>query len=71
MTDAQMTGIYHEDGPDERLRFQGALLMEDPDNHDNYLAQFNALHLKESHYWWPFPKKLFVNVTPLNGDKEQ
>ena len=58
-------GVYHEDGPRKDLRFKGALLREDPDNANNYLAQFDTLWLKESHGWWSFPKNNFVNLYPL------
>ena len=56
-------GVYIEDGPDSMLRLKGALLRQDPDTTDGYLAQFDALYLFESHGWHKFPKKLFVNVT--------
>lgn len=56
-------GIYHEDGHDERLRFKGALLQQDPDKEDHYIAQFDPLYLPEAYGWHSFPKKLFVNIT--------
>lgn len=63
-------GIYHEDGPDERLRFKGALLRNDPDNELNFLVQFDPLWLPEAHGWHPFPKKYFVNLTPIGAVNE-
>ena len=53
-------GLYT--GPDKRLFNKGALLMQDPNESDNYVAQFDALHLHESHGWHPFPKSMFVNL---------
>lgn len=64
-----LTGIYHEDGPRKDLRFKRTLLMEDKDNKDNYLAQFDDMHLPESHGWHTFNKKLFINVVPIGIDK--
>ncbi len=58
-------GVYREDAPAEHLRFKSALLQPDPLKADNYLAQFDALHLPESHGWHSFPKSCFVNVTDL------
>ena len=55
-------GVYSEYGPDERLRFKGAILRTDPDKPENYLAQFDSLYLPEAHGWHSFPKKLFVNL---------
>lgn len=58
-------GIYHEDGPDDRLRFKSTLLQQDPEKKGSYIAQFDALYLPESHGWHSFPKDLFVNVEEL------
>ena len=55
-------GMYKESGPDERLRFKGAILRTDPDKPENCLAQFDALYLPEAHGWHSFPKKLFANL---------
>ena len=55
-------GMYSVDGPDERLWCKSALLQDDPDNKENYLAQFDAMHLFESHGWHSVCKKHFVNV---------
>ena len=52
-------GIYKKDGPDERLRSQGALLREDENDSTIFLAQFDGLWLPESHHWHPFPKEIF------------
>ena len=61
MTGSKMLhGSYREDGPDKHLRFKGALLREDPENSDNYLAQFDPTHLKEAFGWHAFSKNLFV-----------
>ena len=56
-------GIYVFNGPQEHLQGRSALLRQDPKNDDNYLAQFDALHLVESYDWHVFPKKRFVNIT--------
>lgn len=53
-------GIYT--GPVPRLKNKGALLRENPDNKDQWLAQFDATHLPEAFNWHPFDKKFFVNV---------
>ena len=55
-------GIYHEDGKRSDLRFKGALLRQDPENEDNYLAQFDPRHVPEAFGWHSFPKKNFVNI---------
>lgn len=55
-----LTGIYIETGTE--LYNQRALLRDDPDTEDCYLAQFDALFLRESHGWHRFPKKHFVNI---------
>lgn len=55
-----LRGMY--DGTEQRLRQQGVLLMPDPDNEDNYLAQFDGFHLPEAYGWHSFPKKDFVNI---------
>jgi len=55
-------GIYSHDGPDERLRFKGAILRQDPDDKDWYLAQFDPMYLEEAYGWHKFPKALFVNI---------
>ncbi len=55
-------GTYHENGPDKRLRFQGALLQQDPEKEGYCIAQFDPLHLPEAYGWHSFPKKLFVNI---------
>ncbi len=60
-------GTYHEDGPDERLRFKGALLRKDPEDASKYLAQFDPLWLPEAHGWHSFQRNLFVNVYALVG----
>lgn len=61
-------GKYSADrGPDKRLWFKDALLMQDPANEDNYLAQFDALHLPEAFGWHPFPKSYFVNLVELSA----
>ena len=55
-------GKYIQEGPDVHLRLKDAILREDPDNPDNYLAQFDVLWLKEAFNWHSFNKKLFVNL---------
>ena len=59
-------GIYT--GPDTRLFNKGTLLMVDPANECNWLCQFDALHLTESHGWWPVPKESIVNVEYEEGE---
>lgn len=58
-----MHGVYHEDGPRKDLHFKGALLQQDPETEDNYIAQFDALYLPEAYGWHSFFKRLFVNIT--------
>ena len=57
-----LRGTYSGVGNDARLRFKEALLRMDPDDPDNYLAQFDALYLPESRGWHAFPRDFFVNV---------
>jgi len=54
--------IYAQTGPDERLRFKGALIMQHPEKEDHYLTQFDARHLPEAFGWHAFPKNLFINI---------
>lgn len=62
-----LLGIYHESSPDEHLRFKSVLLRQDPNNQDNYLAQFDPLYLKEAFSWHSFPKSLFTNVGDISN----
>ena len=55
-------GKYIRKGPDVHLRLKGAILRGDPNNPDNYLAQFDDLDLKEAYNWHPFNKKLFFKL---------
>lgn len=52
-------GIYKTDGPDKHLVLKGALLREDPDDLNSYLAQFDDLCLKEAFGWHRFKKEAF------------
>jgi hypothetical protein len=70
-----MHGVYC--GPELRLKDLGALLLQDPDHEDGYLAQFDAMYtgfgqnlkrLKEAHGWHPFPKGLFMDVHILGEE---
>ena len=46
-------GIYIGKRPD--LKGHRALVREDPGSEDSgVLAQFDSMHLKEAHSWWPF-----------------
>ena len=65
----QTHGVYSENGPRKDLRYMGALLMQDPEEKDNYIAQFDAMYLTEAFGWHSFPKRLFVNVK-IKGEQE-
>ncbi len=65
-------GIYSEFGPRKDLRTHGALLRQDPDNADKYLAQLDPhyvivrgqlAHCKEAFGWHSFPKSHFTTIT--------
>jgi hypothetical protein len=42
-----------------------ALLRDDEENPDNYLAQFDDTSLTFAFGWWVFPKKGFTDVRKL------
>lgn len=60
------TGIYT--GIRKRLFNKSSLLLQDPDCENQWLAQFDALNLEESHHWHVFKKSDFVNVRRLDAD---
>ena len=68
----QFKGIFHHDNSKDmgHLFFKSALLMDDGDP-DTYLAQFDALYLKEAFGWTRFKKQCFVNITPLSFEEEK
>ena len=57
-----LEGRYRQSGPREDLHFENALLRHDPDNPDNWLVQFNRLHIPEAHGWHSMPKAFFRDV---------
>jgi hypothetical protein len=60
--------MYHGTywGKETHLRGATALLREDPDNSDNYLAQFDDLQLGIwAHGWYKFPKEVWKHVGPI------
>lgn len=62
-------GRYRPDGDYILLRNKTALLREDPDNDDSYLAQFDDLKLAQyAHGWHKFSKKDFINVSDIRED---
>lgn len=63
-------GIYSPNGPWVHLQNKGTLLRQDPDNPDNYLAQFNPRHLREAFGWHSFPKRDFINVEDIGVSNE-
>lgn len=57
-------GIYV--GKDKRLHNQNSLLQDCKEDDECYLAQFDAMHLKESHGWHKLPKKDFASIINLS-----
>jgi len=55
-------GTYIEDAPDQHLQSKSALLQQDPDKPENFIAQFDDVNLYEAFGWHSFPKKWFVNL---------
>ena len=64
-----ITGMYRGRGDVEHLRFMTALLQQDPDNENRYLAQFDAKYLSEAYGWKSFPKSDFTHVKGDTDDK--
>ena len=62
-----MYGIYSQEGPRKDLRLQGALLRQDPDRPNNWLAQFDSTYLLEASGWHSFPKCDFASI---EGEKQ-
>jgi|SaaInlV_100m_DNA_5_1039725.scaffolds.fasta_scaffold02844_7 hypothetical protein len=56
------TGKYRATAAPERLQNEYAILRQDPDKEENYLAQFNSFHTNECYGWHSFPKVNFVWV---------
>jgi hypothetical protein len=54
------------DGDNNRLRFHGCLIRPSTVP-TKVLAQFDALHLTESHGWHEFDREDFANVVSLCG----
>lgn len=61
-----LIGIYKQKGSIARLRNKKALLQQDPNKQNNFLAQFDKRHLPEAFGWHSFPKKLFVKLKSLS-----
>ena len=60
---AMKHGMYCGNGPYMKLRYKGAILRQDPETKENYLAQFDDKCLHEAFGWHSFPKDHFINIT--------
>ena len=64
-------GFYREDAPLEQLRLKGALLRQDPDYSDCFLAQFDDRSLPEAYGWHTLPKEHFIGVEGIASPKRK
>ena len=59
-------GFYKCNGPVKHLQNQRALIRVDPIADSHYLAQFDSLHLTESHGWVSIQKTDFITMGDIN-----